>query len=373
MNSNKLIPTDYLKIIKVEDLNSSERHIVWIEKKPNSVKRDFDKHLMLYDKETKRIRKFSAGIGKDYFPRFSPDGNHLAFISTRDGKPQLFLLNLMGGEARRITNSKYEISWFEWSPDSTKIGFLSYINLKELEITDNNRHLTKYEIDTQQSTEKEKIKMEKDPIVITKLVYRTGTKYKNEDKNFHIFVVDITSGDANRVSDGDYRHSEFTWLNNKEILCLARREEPVDLSMIYSVIRFDISQTSLGEEITSVYNRSIDRRLPGPRAHPDGPVLIPKLEEPELFGKILKWGLLQTNGDCPSINIELDRNISSIKWMSDTHAIVSIENEGKTELRTFDIVSSKFEIIFNHGALIESFDCNDNQEIYFIEIGRAHV
>ena len=36
----------------------------------------------------------------DDTPRFSPDGKTLAFISTRGGTPQVYLLDLAGGEQR---------------------------------------------------------------------------------------------------------------------------------------------------------------------------------------------------------------------------------------------------------------------------------
>src|ERR687890_761110 len=42
----------------------------------------------------------------DWMPRWSPDGQSLAFLSTRDGnKAHLFVLNLDGGEAEQITRS----------------------------------------------------------------------------------------------------------------------------------------------------------------------------------------------------------------------------------------------------------------------------
>ncbi|MDB4895821.1 MAG: ptpA 2, partial [Firmicutes bacterium] len=36
-------------------------------------------------------------------PRWSPDGESLAFVSDRAGKPQIYLMPLMGGEPVRLT------------------------------------------------------------------------------------------------------------------------------------------------------------------------------------------------------------------------------------------------------------------------------
>jgi dipeptidyl aminopeptidase/acylaminoacyl peptidase len=56
-------------------------------------------------------------------PRWSPDGNYLAFLSTRPAgaKKQIWLLDRLGGEARQLTNVSGEIGAYAWSPDSSKI------------------------------------------------------------------------------------------------------------------------------------------------------------------------------------------------------------------------------------------------------------
>ena len=58
-------------------------------------------------------------------PKFSPDGRFLAFSSGRgkDGKNQLYVLRLTGGEAEMITAMPNGTGAFDWSPDSKRIAF----------------------------------------------------------------------------------------------------------------------------------------------------------------------------------------------------------------------------------------------------------
>jgi dipeptidyl aminopeptidase/acylaminoacyl peptidase len=57
-------------------------------------------------------------------PKWSPDGNWIAFTSNRkDNKNNLYLLSLRGGEAEPLTDVKTGVSNFEWSPDGKWIAF----------------------------------------------------------------------------------------------------------------------------------------------------------------------------------------------------------------------------------------------------------
>jgi dipeptidyl aminopeptidase/acylaminoacyl peptidase len=62
-------------------------------------------------------RRMSSGEKRDYDPKFSPDGRRLAFVSNRDGKAQIWVLDLAGGDPVRATNFPTEVSDYTWSRD----------------------------------------------------------------------------------------------------------------------------------------------------------------------------------------------------------------------------------------------------------------
>lgn len=70
-------------------------------------------------------------------PRVSPDGKWLLFTAKRDDDkaPQLYVLPLAGGEARRLTNLRTGASSAKWFADSQRIAFLAEVwpDLKDFE------------------------------------------------------------------------------------------------------------------------------------------------------------------------------------------------------------------------------------------------
>jgi dipeptidyl aminopeptidase/acylaminoacyl peptidase len=58
-------------------------------------------------------------------PKWSPDGNWIAFTSNRkENKTNLYLLRVAGGEAEPLTDVKSGVSDFDWSPDGRSIALV---------------------------------------------------------------------------------------------------------------------------------------------------------------------------------------------------------------------------------------------------------
>ncbi|HEX5083920.1 MAG TPA: S9 family peptidase, partial [Blastocatellia bacterium] len=59
----------------------------------------------------------------DFSPRWSPDGKWIAFLSTREGAPQIYVAGADGSNARKVTSAPEGVSEFIWSPDGRMFAF----------------------------------------------------------------------------------------------------------------------------------------------------------------------------------------------------------------------------------------------------------
>ena len=59
--------------------------------------------------------RLTENQGDNTSPRWSPDGYYIIFVSTRDGHPQLYVMNANGGNQHRIKSTDYDMSAPSWS------------------------------------------------------------------------------------------------------------------------------------------------------------------------------------------------------------------------------------------------------------------
>ena len=70
------------------------------------------------------ILKNSLTRGSDYSPSWSPDGEHITFMSYRDGNGEIYVLDADGKNPQNLTNNPAEDWSPSWSPDGEHIAFL---------------------------------------------------------------------------------------------------------------------------------------------------------------------------------------------------------------------------------------------------------
>src|SRR5437773_5188542 len=130
-------------------------------------------------------------------PRWSPDGEKLAFVSARDGEDQIWTIDVSSGALKKITSISTGAGDPVWSPDGNWIAFVSDVYPECKDDACNKR------IADQRAQSKVK------PHVTDRLLYRHWKSWKDGMRT-HIFVVSTQGGEARDLTPGDYDAPPFS-------------------------------------------------------------------------------------------------------------------------------------------------------------------
>jgi dipeptidyl aminopeptidase/acylaminoacyl peptidase len=248
--------TDIMKFVWIAEgqISPNGSQVAFTRVTINEGKDDYDSALWIVPADgSSEPRSLTSGT-RDSSPRWSPDGRTLAFVRSaeKDGKaqpPQIYTMQLDGGEARPITDLARGAGAPAWSPDGSRIAFSSS---------------TRDDDQTPPAAPKTTVR------VITSAVYRSnGSGWNEPDRPSHIWVTTVKPGEivkATQLTTGKYSEAGVAWApdGSKIYFTSTRVDEPYFFqsdSDLYSV-------PAAGGEIVKV--ASIDGSIGGPRPSPDG-------------------------------------------------------------------------------------------------------
>ena len=167
--------------------------------------------------------------GKDSAPSWSHAGTQLAFISSRSGKGQIYVLQRSGGEAVCMATEYAPSGILKWSPDDTHIAFLASVERS----IDEARYVGEPEAlwqsaasivveraDKAKAPGKPKAEEGKTaPVrVITDFEYRRDGVGFIYERRQQLFVLDLTSGSCVQCSHTEDMLRDFAWLDNDTLI-----------------------------------------------------------------------------------------------------------------------------------------------------------
>ena len=309
-------------------------------------------------------RAFSRGGAEDYAPRWSPDTRQLAFVSTRDGSPQLYTMPMEGGEPTCLTDRQDGVSDPTWSPDGVSIAFVSRATAEDRTLEDEgvvDRLRSSRAVRAWQDEARER---NRDPRVVEQLPYRTRQEYFDH-RYRHVYVIPASGGEPRRITHGDYHHSEPDWTPDGRWLVVNSKREQSSGEELYelwsTILRIDVES---GEEEIVVSEVSQEGRPV--RVSPDGKfvahVLVHKVDSPYQHPYDVAVSPMK-DGTPHAITDEAELRVSKFEWDKDgEHLIVTIHERGDSKLARLHRNGGIPTSILDEDAWVDEFDLsNDGQ------------
>jgi dipeptidyl aminopeptidase/acylaminoacyl peptidase len=133
----------------------------------------------------------------DFSPQWSADGKWIAFLSTREGAPQIFVAGADGSNPRKVTGAPEGVGEFIWSPNGKLFAFTTdvYPDCGSLNCVGKRG----------EAEEKNKVKA----VIADRLLYRHWDSFKR-GKRSHMFVVPSEGGEPKDLTPGDFDTPPFS-------------------------------------------------------------------------------------------------------------------------------------------------------------------
>jgi dipeptidyl aminopeptidase/acylaminoacyl peptidase len=275
--------------------------------------------IWLIDVTTGKQSPLIAGTGTHSFPRWSPDGTRLAYVSSADGRAQLYVYWLQTGTSSRITDLTDAPEDLAWSPDGRSIAFMLFTPDSAPEMG-------------KAPPKPEGANWAPPLVVVTDVLYRADGQGALKPGYTHAFVVAADGGAPRQLTFGAYNESgPISWAQDGHSIYVTGnriegwQRDPVNTE-IYEV---PIAGGSMKPLTTRNGPDS------APVVSPDGKQIAYLSYEDKFRGyENMELYVMDRDGrNARSLTTKLDRTIDSARWAADGRSLfVQYADHGVTQV-----------------------------------------
>jgi dipeptidyl aminopeptidase/acylaminoacyl peptidase len=307
--SKRFEPAHLAKLVGIGDpqISPDGKSIVVRVGRPNYEKNRYDAELVLVAVASGKQRVLTYERSGLSNPRWSPTGDRLAFLAVGGSdKPQIFVMPMGGGDAKRITDAPEGVRDYAWKPDGKEFAFA-----------------TPDELDKKKDKHDDAFEVGNNDFLTTEAA-----------RPIHAWLISSEGGKARRLTSGSWSltsvpppgppSSPLAWSHDGASLAIVRQERPHD---------GDNDQTIV--QILDVANGNV-RSLTGrkefesfPSFSSDGSQVAywyPRDGDPNNVNEIHVAPTAGGKGKC--LTREIDRCLYQSLWMPDGKSLLVGGNDG---------------------------------------------
>lgn len=259
-------------------------------------------------------------------PRWSADGNRIAFISNRSGSRQIHVHWLAEDKTAQISKLQNGPGNISWSPDGLHIAFTMNVSAANADLQKRMKTVKK----------PAGAKWSEPAIIIERARYQADGQGFLKPAFRQIFTLPANGGTARQLTSGEFHYgSDLTWApDSKSLIFSANLDkdweyQPRDTNLY----RLDLQNLQL-TTLTS---------MPGtesqPQFSPDGKRLAfvwnTNEKVPYSNGKLKLLDL--SSNDITDIAAEFDRSVQQPSWLNNRNLVIQYDDRGMRKLATITL------------------------------------
>ncbi|GLX85155.1 acyl-peptide hydrolase [Thalassotalea loyana] len=254
---------------------------------------------------------------KNHFsPVFSPDGKKLAYLSSKEGKVQIYLRDIATGNTTRVTDVAMSPSSLSFSPDGSQLAFSMFTPTKAKPLFSLN-------------FKPKDAKWADNAQYIDQTLFQRDGAGMRRPGNMQVYVVPTIGGTPRQITSGPFDYAgSIAWTNNgKQLIVSANTRNDADFDIFNAdILAIDVT--------TSKVTKLTDASGPegSPNISPNGKkIAFTGFEDNGKSNQLNQLYIMNLDGsNIKSLTPTLDRSVESIDWADNSKGLYfSYDDMGK--------------------------------------------
>ena len=199
------------------------KHVVYERRSMDIMADSLRRNLWTVSLDGKHHMPLLSDANNHYNPVFSPDGSKMAYLSSKEGKVQIYVRDIASGMTARVTDVAKSPSGLSFSPDGKHLAFSMFTPTKAKPM---------FSLDFQPK----EAKWADEPHYIDKTLFQRDGAGMNRPGNMQVYVVPAIGGTPRQVTSGAFDYAgTLAWTNDaKQLIVSANTREDAEFDIFNS-------------------------------------------------------------------------------------------------------------------------------------------